>query len=149
MNLTWSVIEGAQTTLDRWRSRVAQWATSPSAPIPDDYRDQFLVAADDDLDTPRALQVLRSAERDSEVPDGAKFELFAWADRLLGLDLARRVGQVMQDEPLPENIVALVEERAGARANKDFATSDRIRDELAAQGFSVTDTPDGQVVERS
>jgi cysteinyl-tRNA synthetase len=55
----------------------------------------------------------------------------------------------MQDEPLPENIVALVEERAGARANKDFATSDRIRDELAAQGFSVTDTPDGQVVERS
>jgi cysteinyl-tRNA synthetase len=149
MNLTWSVIEGAQTTLDRWRSRVAQWATSPSAPIPDDYRDQFLVAADDDLDTPRALQVLRSAERDSEVPDGAKFELFAWADRLLGLDLARLVGQVTQNEPLPENVAALVEERAGARANKDFATSDRIRDELAAQGFSVTDTPDGQVVERS
>jgi len=149
MNLTWAVIEGAQTTLERWRTKVAQWATSPSAPIPEDYQRQFLDAADDDLDTPRALQVLRAVERDADISDGGRFEFFAWADRLLGIDLARRVGQVVEDEPLPEVIAVLVEERAQARANKDFATSDRIRDELAAEGFSVTDTPDGQVVERT
>jgi hypothetical protein len=48
---------------------------------------------EDDLDTPRALQVLRRLEKATDVPDGAKFETFAWADRLLGLDLARLVGQ--------------------------------------------------------
>jgi cysteinyl-tRNA synthetase len=149
MNLTWAVIEGAQTTLDRWRSKVAQWATSPSAPIPENYRQQFLEAADDDLDTPRALQVLRAVERDLEPADGARFEFFAWADRLLGIDLARTVGQQAQQEPVPEGIADLIEQRATARSEKDFATSDRIRDELAERGFTVTDTPDGQVVERS
>lgn len=147
MNLTWEVIEGAQTTLDKWRMRVAQWATHPSAPLPPTYRDEFLAAADEDLDTPRALQVLRAVERDSDLPDGARFEFFAWADRFLGLDLVRDVGKPATTEVPPE-IQALLDERAHARASKDFATSDRIRDELAELGFTVKDTPDGQVLEQ-
>ena len=149
MNLTWAVIEGAQTTLDRWRKNVAAWATSPSAPIPHDLQQEFLSAVDDDLDTPRALQVLRTVERDSDLTDGARFEFFAWADRLLGLDLVRRVGQATQADPLPDDVLALAAERQEARAQRDFATSDRLRDELAARGFTVTDTPDGQVIDRS
>lgn len=149
MNLTWAVIEGAQTTLERWRKNVAAWATSPSAPIPDDLQQEFLSAVDDDLDTPRALQVLRSVERDSNLTDGARFEFFAWADRLLGLDLVRRVGQATAADPLPDDVLALAAERQEARTQRDFATSDRLRDELAARGFTVTDTPDGQVIDRS
>lgn len=93
--------------------------------------------------------MLRAVERDLEPADGARFEFFAWADRLLGIDLARTVGQQAQQEPVPEGIADLIEQRATARSEKDFATSDRIRDELAERGFTVTDTPDGQVVERS
>ena len=147
MNLTWQVIEGAQRTLDRWRSKVAQWADEPSAPIPTDYREQFLAAADEDLDTPRALQVLRAVERDAELPDGARFEFFAWADRLLGLDLARTVGQEPRNVSIPDDIQELLDLRAAARATKDFETSDRIRDEISARGFTVTDTPEGQVLD--
>ncbi|MEC7101624.1 MAG: cysteine--tRNA ligase, partial [Actinomycetota bacterium] len=146
---TWAVIEGAQTTLDRWRKNVAAWATSPSEPIPDELQQGFLSAAEDDLDTPRALQVLRAVERDSDLTDGARFEFFAWADRLLGLDLVRRVGQATEADPLPDDILALAAERQEARAQRDFATSDRLRDQLAARGFTVTDTADGQVIDRS
>jgi len=146
MNLTWAVIEGANSTLDRWRSKVAQWATTPSAPIPEVWREEFLGACDDDMDTPRALQVLRQAEKSDEAPDGAKFEFFAWADRLLGLELARTVGQGPIEVSVPDDVQVLLEERAAARAAKDFATSDRLRDEIAARGFTVTDTPDGQVL---
>ena len=144
MNLTWQVIEGANKTLERWRSKVAQWATDPSAPIPADYREQFLAALDEDLDTPRALAVLRAVERDDQLSDGARFEFFAWADAFCGLDLARTVGQAPAQTPAA--VTALLDERAAARAAKDFAASDRIRDELAALGYSVTDTPDGQVL---
>jgi cysteinyl-tRNA synthetase len=40
-------------------------------------------------------------------------------------------------------IASLLDARAVARANKDFATSDRIRDDLAAAGITIEDTPDG------
>jgi cysteinyl-tRNA synthetase len=149
MNLTWQVIEGAQRTLERWRSKVAQWADSPSAAIPADYRDEFLAAVNEDLDTPRGLQVLRSVERDQNLTGGARFEFFAWADRLLGIDLARTVGQEPRQLVIPEAVKSLLADRAAAREAKDFASSDRIRDELANFGFVVTDTPEGQVVKPS
>jgi cysteinyl-tRNA synthetase len=101
-----------------------------------------LEAFEDDLDTPRALQVLRRLEKDASVPDGAKFETFAWADALLGLDLVRLVGS--PPAALPDGAAALLDERAAARAAKDYAASDRLRDELARRGVAVKDTPSGQ-----
>jgi cysteinyl-tRNA synthetase len=46
---------------------------------------------------------------------------------------------------LPQGAAELLEQRAAARTARDFATSDRLRDELAAMGVEVRDTPDGQV----
>ncbi|TAL16580.1 MAG: cysteine--tRNA ligase [Frankiales bacterium] len=140
-NLSWDAIAGAARTLDRWRAAVASWAESPSAPLASSYADGVLEAFEDDLDTPRALQLLRQLEKDGSVPDGSKFETFAWADALLGLDLVRQVGQVVA---LPAGAADLLDARAQARAGRDFAASDRLRDELAALGVAVKDTPAGQ-----
>jgi hypothetical protein len=63
-------------------------------------------------------------------------------DRVLGLDLAR--AEPIQ-APLPAGASELLERRDGARAARDFATSDALRDELAALGVEVRDTPEGQV----
>ena len=52
-------------------------------------------------------------------------------------------GIVFEEEVLDEDIEKLTEERQAARANKDFATADRIRDELAAQGIKLLDTKEG------
>ncbi len=45
-----------------------------------------------------------------------------------------------RSRPLPDDVLALAAERKEAQAQRDFATSDRLRDELAARGFTVTDT---------
>jgi cysteinyl-tRNA synthetase len=140
-NLSWDGIAGADRTLGRWRTAMAGWAESPSQALLPAYADAVLEAFEDDLDTPRALQVLRRLEKDDGVAPGAKFETFAWADALLGLDLVRRVGQTVA---LPPGAQALLEQRAAARAGKDFAASDALRDELAALGVAVKDTPAGQ-----
>ena len=50
-------------------------------------------AAFDDLDTVSALALLRRLESDASLPAGARFETFAFADRILGLDLARDIGR--------------------------------------------------------
>ena len=140
-NLSWDALTAAHKTLDRWRAAVAAWAEEPSAPIDADARVGITKAFEDDLDTPQALQVLRSFEK-SDASAGSKFETFAWADRLLGLDLARQVGQA--PAALPTGAQELLDARARARSGKDFAASDRLRDELTALGVAVKDTPTGQ-----
>ena len=51
------------------------------------------------------------------------------------------------DDPSDE-VLALVEQRKQARANKDFAASDRLRDDIAALGWQVKDTKERQELER-
>ena len=76
----------------RWREQVANWAESPSRPMPQSIR-TALKAAFGDLDVPRALELLTGLAEQIGVPDGVRFETFVFADRVLGLDLARQVGQ--------------------------------------------------------
>ncbi len=76
----------------RWRDQVADWAESPSSPMPPRVR-LGLDVAFDDLNAPAVLQLLTGLAQDADVPDGARFETFAFADRVLGLELARHVGR--------------------------------------------------------
>src|SRR4051795_1944970 len=144
MNLTWDALTAADKRLSRWRGRVAEWAEAPSKARASGYVQRISDAFDDDLDTPTALVVLGELDKDADVPPGAKFETFAWADRLFGLDLARDVGRVATVEPLPDGAQEILDRRAAARGAKDWAVADSLRDELATLGVAVTDGPDGQ-----
>jgi hypothetical protein len=84
-------LSGARETLASWRQQVAGWAESPSQPMPVHIADAAS-AAFNDLDTVSALALLRGLAPDASVPAGAKFETFVYADRILGLDLARDIG---------------------------------------------------------
>ncbi len=93
VELSRAPIAAAEETLKRWRFAVAAWAKSPGAPMPPDYRQRFANALEENLGTAAAFQVLRELEVDESVAAGAKFETFAFADRLLGLDLASEIGR--------------------------------------------------------
>ncbi len=144
MNLTWNAIESAATTLKRWRLKIAQWAEEPSAPIDETTKNAVVAAFDDDLDTPKAIQILRRLEKDESVSTGSVFETFVYLDRLLGLDLARDVGKPVVAQQLPAGAQALLDAREQARADKQWAASDQLRDELAALGVVVADSKEGQ-----
>ena len=141
-NFTWDALAGAERALDRWRSRVAGWARSASragqAPGCAGYEQRFWAAVHDDLDTPRALAVLAELEGDETLPPAARLHSVRAFDRFLGLDLAAQVGQ-----RLPAGAGELIAEREQARAARDFAAADRLRDRLATLGVEVTDTRAG------
>ena len=108
--------------------------------------DQFIAAMDEDLNTADGIAALFELARDCNtfftVPRSGKIveEAASLFDRLcgvLGLLYNRK------DESLDSEIEALIEERKQARKNKDFARSDEIRDQLAAQGIVLEDTPQG------
>ncbi|MFD4509498.1 hypothetical protein [Streptomyces sp. NPDC058457] len=86
-------LDEAGRRLGRLRLSVAQWARSPSRPVPEKVRGRLRDAWEDDLDVPGVLGVLRWMEDQPEIPAGARFETCAYADRLLALDLTRDLGR--------------------------------------------------------
>jgi hypothetical protein len=92
VHLDATALTEARDTLDRWREAVAHWATRPSKPIPEPVRQALRAAWEDDLDVPAVLGVLRDVAAADPMPDGARFESYAFADRLLGLELTREIG---------------------------------------------------------
>jgi cysteinyl-tRNA synthetase len=107
------------------------------------YRSRFAEAIAEDLGTPRALALAHEVAGAADLTDAQRRALLLDFDRVLGLSLD---AQVAIDTPLPSEAVELLERRAAARAARDFTTSDRLRDELAALGVEVRDTPEGQEV---
>ncbi|MFJ9836092.1 hypothetical protein ACIRU2_32630 [Streptomyces sp. NPDC101169] len=87
-------LDEAARTLARWRRAVAGWARQPSRPVPEEVRTRLRAAWEDDLDLPGVLDVLRDVEGARDIPDGARFETYAYADRLLALDLPRDLGSL-------------------------------------------------------
>ncbi len=56
---------------------------------------------------------------------------------------------VVEEVDLPSEVVELLSRREAARLAKDFSLSDKLRDELRAQGFEVKDTPEGQQLSKA
>jgi cysteinyl-tRNA synthetase len=141
INFNWEALAGAERALARLRARMAEWARderSGRAPGCAGYEQRFWAAVQDDLDTPKALAVLAELEGDESLPPAARFTSVSAFDRLLGLDLAEAAAGA-----LPAGAEELIARREQARAARDFATADRLRDELAALGVEVTDTRAG------
>ncbi len=102
-----------------------------------DARAEVLAALNDDLNVPQATGLLNRY---------GSYRLWTEFDAVLGLDIAKRVGQ--QDEELPEEVRSLVEQRNAARKQRDWAESDRLREELIERGYEVGDGPAGTTVRR-
>jgi hypothetical protein len=94
VRLDTAALDAAARTLAHWRSAVARWARQPSRPVPDEVRTRLREAWEEDLDLPAVLHVLRDVESAPGPADGARFETYVYADRLLALDLARDLGSV-------------------------------------------------------
>jgi cysteinyl-tRNA synthetase len=125
-------------------------AHDPAAPLsPEGHalHDRFVSALDDDLDLPTALAVVRETLRADLAADERRW-LVLDADFVLGLDLDRTRRAIPADAELPVEIRRLADERAAARAARDFARSDALRDQLTALGFDVADSPEGQTLRR-
>ena len=138
-------LDAAVAALDAYREEGAGDSTLDEALAAADAA--FGEALDDDLNVSAALAVVFDLIRDvNRRIDG---RLLSTADAARALHALRSFDEVLgvlpaADEGLDDEMKALLEERAAARANRDWAASDRLRDELALRGVAVEDTRDGQ-----
>jgi cysteinyl-tRNA synthetase len=143
MDLSWDSLKAAHLLIQRWRDKTKIWAGSKEIDTKQAqvFIDEILSNFLDDLDTPRALQKLRSIEKAETLSDGVKYEIFKTVDQLFGLDLLKP--SIGKGELSPE-VQTLLDQRQSARNNGDFAESDRLRELLLEKGVSVRDSKDGQ-----
>ncbi len=138
----------ALARLDRFSLRAA---ALPSDVEPDETTlVEFQSYMDDDFQTPGAMGLLFSTVTEAnKAIDAGDIELAA---ALAGAvrEMCSAVGLELRtdDEPIPEADLALAAERDAARKAKDWATADRLRDELVAKGYVLEDSASGTVIRR-
>ena len=85
-------VSAAGADLERWRGRLADWATRPSEAIHAPYAEETLRALCDDLDVPRALAALERMMDDEDVAPGSRLETALQLDQILALELPSAIG---------------------------------------------------------
>lgn len=126
-------LEAARIRRLNWRNHIAKCYQRPAPPKTNpEVMAEILAALDDNLNSPKAFAIIDAVTDDN-------LDFWRQVNHLFGLGL-------ITDAPeLNASAKKLLAERQAARAAKDFATSDRLRDELLAQNISVLDTADGQI----
>ena len=159
LNFTFDGLGGARKALgriDEWVARLESHAgdaaQSIKLPLVDDCG--FLEALDDNLNISGALGHLFDAIRETNKlidrgelsPEEARGVLDWWNNEV---DAVLALGSADTGDEIPAEIQEMLDQRAAARAAKDFAESDRLRDAIAAAGWIVIDGKDGQTVKGS
>jgi cysteinyl-tRNA synthetase len=142
LNFTWESLTAAQNGLARLRNQVTSLKSAVDRTALSEekenkievFRNEFLEALSDDLNTPKALAVLWDMLK-SNIPSGDKYDLALSFDEVLGLEL----GKVSQVSKVPQEITELMKKREQLRSEGKFEEADEIRDQIKTSGFDVSD----------
>ena len=149
LNFAFSALEDARKSLERIDRCVdalaARAKDEPAPAFAQEALDAFTAAVNDDLNVPKAFAALFELVRQTNASgtcSKAVLDAFQKMDTVLGVIF---FGKAAKAE-VPAEVQALLDARAAARAAKNWAESDRLRDEIAAAGWTVKDSKDGQTV---
>ncbi len=146
LSFTYESLTAAQRALENLRAEVKKLDPtldpSPDGKGEDGYKKKFLAAINDDLNMPQVLAIVWDLLKDNSLDAAQKLGLIKDFDRVLGLKLTESAGE----SAIPKEIADMIQKRQEARTAKNWAESDRLRDEIAKLSFMVEDGPKGQTV---
>ncbi len=141
LSFSWDALDAAEKGLDNLYRTIQSLGENIGEPDKK-YVSKFTEHLADDLNTPQATAVLHKMLK-SDLPKEVKLATAYEFDKILGLGLSNIQ---KTDIEIPEAVTQLAKEREIARKEKNWAESDRLRDEITTLGFDVKDTEDGQKI---
>ena len=144
LTFSYDSLDGAENAYKKLKSKVLSLNSEGEIDnnIYDEFNNKFKAALASDLNTANALSTLYDVLK-SDSNDATKFKLISDFDQVLGLDLTKKEEKNVDEEFIKQKI----EERNEAKANKDYAKADAIRDELKNMGIIIKDTREGTIFE--
>lgn len=144
LNFTWESLTAAQNALSKLRSQILYFKSQVDRTVLSEekeekvekFRNKFMEAVNDDLNTPQALAVTWEMLK-SNIPSPDKYDLMMTFDEILGLNLSQV--QSLRKAEIPENVKNLMAEREKLRLEGRFDEADKLRDEILKLGFEVQD----------
>lgn len=146
LNFTFEGMDSAKVSYTRLLQSLAKHREGSAEVDTSKYLADFREAINDDLNIPLALGVLWSMLK--EKPSRQVYETALEMDKVFALDLhLAKAEEVVVDE-IPSEVMALVEERAQAKKDKNYARADEIRGIVDTMGYVIVDTKDGAKVNK-
>ncbi len=151
-------LDNAKTAYDKLIARIAQLmrakggAAVDSAAF-DSLKAGFTAAMDEDINTSNAVTALYDVFK-ADTDPATKLALVADFDKVLSLDLAENAEKLVAEQDaaasdIPQEVLDLVEQRKAARAAKDFALADSLRDQISALGYTIRETRQGTEITKN
>lgn len=129
-NFSFTDLAAAKSRRLNWKNRAAESFQKDNIKNTS-IKEVIFEAVNNNLNSPEAFSIIDT--------NSLSFDDWKFVDELFGLNITENI------ENIPEDVAKLMNEREEARANKDFDTADKIRDELSANNLTVKDTPDGPI----
>lgn len=155
INFTFEALEASRQALFRLKRFVFEECKNVEGTVNESYRKKFHLAINDDLDTPKAIALMWEVMKEASLSNPDKVATLKEIDSVLDIglsdepdDVVRELG-VVKEEDLPEDILAIFEQRDIARTTHNWEESDRLREALNLRGYIVEDTPQGQKISKS
>lgn len=146
LQFTWEALDSAQAALNNLKTRVIEMKKDLAGAVDEAKKTEILAKFDaalfNDIAMPQALAVMWEAVKETSLNNATKWAILSEMDTVLGLKMAE-----MEEETFTpsDEALKLIEERKQARANKDWAKSDELRDALANLGVGIKDLPCNQL----
>jgi cysteinyl-tRNA synthetase len=143
--------EAALDRLDAFARRVAGVDGLAGADPDPEALERFRAAMDDDMQTPAATRLLFDLVRRANAALDAGDVAAAGPAAAAAFEIAGALGLELRAEldAVPDDLRGWARERDAARAAKDWARADELRDRITAAGYVIEDTPSGTVVRRA
>lgn len=135
-NFTWQSMESAQTGFNHLVSQIKSLGDK-SGKIDKEYQEKFIKKISDDFNIPQALAIAQSVLK-SDLSNQDKLATILDFDKVLGLSLDK-----IKKISIPDRIKELAQKREQARQDKNWSESDKIREQIKAQGYQIKDTEKG------
>jgi cysteinyl-tRNA synthetase len=142
LDFTLTNLDAAKTAFERITNKIIELKKEhhKGKDNSEEYLKEFTNAINDDLNTPKALQVLQKVLDDFDFDSKKKLALLEKFDEVLGLGFKEMKEELIS---VPKDIQTLIDARERLRKEKKWAESDIIRERIKEKGFLIKDTPKG------
>lgn len=144
LNFSWEALMAAENGLRKLYNQIPTHNVTQGK-IDKKFREKFLKAINNDLNTPKALAIIQEILKSRLITNRSKLATLFDFDEVLGLNLK----DALKKQKIPQEIINLAKSREKSRKEKKWQEADKLREKIKNLGYEIEDTPKGYILKKN